>query len=151
MVKNSLDKTSLKGVTQLLSGIAILASLLFVGYELKRNNDFAIVQSQHELISLNVEMKSWLTNPEVFDLLMTEDLEGMSPKQRLLFNYLVGSWFDMYEAAFIARERGILTDEQIKVWKNGMCSLPDHWLQAFENDINENTYVNALVEGVKRC
>ncbi len=146
-----MDKPFFGRYTQLLSALAVLASLIFVGYELKKNNDLAIVQSQHELISLNVEMKSWLTDPEIFDLLITKDIESMSEKQRLLFTYLVGSWFDLYEAAFIARERGILTDEQIRVWRNGMCSLPEHWFLAFQNGLDENTYVEALVEQVKRC
>ncbi|MFN1836042.1 hypothetical protein AB2B38_012325 [Balneola sp. MJW-20] len=135
----------------LLSGLAVLASLIFVGYELQRNNDLAIVQSQHNLITLNADMKTWLTNPEVLDVLMNEDVEGMSDKDRLLFVALVGGWFDLYEAAYIARERGILTDEQYKVWRNGMCTLPEHWLLNFESVINSDNYIESLVEGVQHC
>ncbi len=31
-------------------------SMVFVGHELKHNNDLAVIQSQYELLALNVEM-----------------------------------------------------------------------------------------------
>lgn len=147
----ALEGRSFGPYAQMLSGLAVLASLLFVGYELKRNNDLAIVQSQYELVSLNVQMKAWLTDPAIVTILMTKDVEDLTPEQRLVFEAMIGSWFDLYELAFIARQRAILTAEQIRVWENGMCSLPPHWFRAFEKNINRDNYIPALVEAVARC
>ena len=41
-----------KLLSQVLGAVAVLVSLLLVAYELKRNNDIAVVQSQYELLSL---------------------------------------------------------------------------------------------------
>ena len=42
--------------------IAVVVSLLYVGYEMKRNNDLAVVESQGDLLGLSLEMKSWLVD-----------------------------------------------------------------------------------------
>lgn len=140
----------MENLGQILGGSAVVVSLLFVAYELRRTNDIAVVQSQHDLVSLNVEMKSWLTDPEIVELLMTDRSE-LSANEQLVFDAMVGSWFDLYEAAFIARERNILTDTQFRIWNNGMCTLPAHWFQAFDETINQNNYVPALVRATKEC
>ena len=129
----------------------MVVSLVFVGYELKRTNDIAVVQTQHELLALLMDAKSWLMDPAVFELLNRKDLDHLSPEEKLLFDALIGSWFDIYEAAYIAQDQGILTDSQFIVWKKGMCNLPGHWRQAFSSSINNENYIDALVAGVKEC
>ena len=42
-----------------------------VGYEIKRNNDLATVQSQRDLIALSVEMRGWLVDEGVRKILFT--------------------------------------------------------------------------------
>ena len=137
---------------QLLGGLAVFASLAFVGYELKRNNDLAAVQSQQELLAISVEMKALLADPAVLSTLMTEDVGGLSPEEELLFIALVGAWFDLYELVILSEEKGILTPEQFAVWMNGMCTLPTHWLELFDSKINQqNNYLKAVAANVRRC
>ena len=140
-----------KVLSQVLGGLTVLVSMGFVGYELKRNNDLAVVQSQHQLLELQVGMKATLADPNTLRILMTQDFELLNEEEQLLFIALVGSWFDLFEAAFLAQERGILTDEQFLVWKNGLCTLPDQWLKAFSAKINQNNFLDAVVEGVGDC
>ena len=144
--------SSFKFLSQLVGGLAVLASLVFVGYELKQNNDLAVVQSQNELLALNVEMKTWLTDPDTLSVLMAEDVSKLSKKEQLVFNSLVGAWFDMYELVYLSRDRGILTEEQFTAWRNGMCTLPVHWLEAFNTTINQGgNYLEGVEKGVQRC
>lgn len=140
-----------KVLSQVLGGLAVLVSLSFVGYELKRNNDLAVVQSQHQLLELQVGMKATLADPNTLQILMTQDFEDLNDEEQLLFIALVSSWFDLFEAAFLAQERGILTNEQAAVWRNGLCTLPVHWLEAFGARIYQNNFLDEVVEGVRDC
>ena len=143
--------SSLKFLSQFVGGLAVLASVVFVGYELKQNNDLAVVQSQYELLALNAEMKTWLTDPDTLSVLMAEDLSKLSKEEQILFKSLVGAWFDLWELVYLSQEKGILTEEQFSIWRNGLCTLPLHWLEAFDTTINEDNYLDALVEGVRNC
>jgi hypothetical protein len=139
-------------ISRLLGGLAVFASLVFVGYEIKRNNDLAVVQSQQELLALSIDLKAMLTDPDTLSLLMATDAPLADPQQELLFMALVGAWFDIYELVLISREREILTDEQFVVWINGMCTLPKHWLESFETRINTSgNYLAGVSENVSRC
>jgi hypothetical protein len=138
-------------ISQVLGALAVLASLLFVGYELQRNNDLAVVQSQHELLGLQIGMKEWLTDPETLRILTTEDYTALPADEQLVFFALVGAWFDLYEAVFLARKRHIITDEQYLIWRNGMCTVPSHWLRAFQTMINQDNYLPEVIEEVDYC
>ena len=139
-------------LSQTLGGLAVLASLVFVGYELKRNNDLAVVQSQQELVATSIELKALLTDPDTMSNLMTEEIENLSPADELLFVALVGAWFDLYELVILSEQKGILTEEQFVIWMNGMCTLPTHWLEAFDTKIaHKNNYLGAVGLNVRRC
>ena len=137
---------------QVLGGLAVFASLVFVGYELKRNNDLAVVQSQHELVATSIELKAFLTDPDTLSTMMSLDSEGFSPEEVLIFVALVGAWFDLYELVILSQRKGILTDEQFVIWMNGMCTLPTHWLEAFDTRIaHQNNYLKEVGQNVQRC
>jgi hypothetical protein len=138
-------------LSQILGALAVLASLLFVGYELQRTNDLAVVQSQHDLLSLQIVMKEWLTDRETLRILTTPDHTSLSSEEQLVFYALVGAWFDLYEAVFLARKRHIITDEQFIIWRNGMCTVPPHWLQAYPTVINRGNYLPEVTEAVAYC
>ena len=137
---------------QILSGLTVFASLVFVGYELKRNNDLAVVQSQHELVATSIELKTLLTDPRTLSTLMSEEIDEFSREDELLFVALVGAWFDLYELVILSQQKGIINDEQFVVWMNGMCTLPKHWLMAFHTKIGDRgTYLEGVGENVLRC
>ena len=137
---------------KMLGGAAVLASLLFVGYELKRNNDLAVVQSQQELLAISVELKTILTDPDTMTVLMSPKQTAKDDKQQLLFVALVGAWFDLYELVILSERKGILTDDQYTIWMNGLCTLPEHWLTAFDDTINKaDNYLEEMSVHVRRC
>jgi hypothetical protein len=65
--------------------------------------------------------------------------------------YLAGSWFDLHEHALLGYERGVLSDEQMRVWSAGMCTFPPLWFEIFHTHINQDNYLDSLVSAVNEC
>ena len=131
--------------------MAVVVSLLYVGYEIKRNTDLAVVESQQELLSLVVEMKGWFLDEEIRKILLSDDIDQLKEDELQTLVYLAGSWFDLHEHALLGHERGVLSDEQLRVWKAGMCTFPPLWFKIFHTHINQNNYLDSLVSAVKEC
>ncbi len=131
--------------------IAVIVSLLFVGYEIKRNNDLGVVESQQELLTLVVEMKGWFMDKEIRKILLSDDIDQLQEDELQTLVYMAGSWFDLYEHALLAHERGVLSDEQMRVWKAGMCTFPPLWFKIFHTHINQDNYLDSLVSAVTEC
>jgi hypothetical protein len=131
--------------------IAVIVSLLYVGYEIKRNNDLAVVESQQDLLSLLVEMRGWFVDKEIREILFTDDITQLPSEDLQTLLAMVGSWFDLWEQVFFSYERGVLSDEQLLVWKTGLCTFPPVWLDLFEQQINQGNYMESLVSAVKEC
>ena len=140
-----------KQLSQVLGALAVLVSLLFVAYELKRNNDISVVQSQYELLSLQNDLRAMLADPNVLRVVMTQDQETLSEEEQLLFQSSVMAWFDLYELVFLAAEQGVMSDEQVEVWKTGMCTVPEHWLTEFSTSINQGNFMEPVAKRVEEC
>ena len=140
-----------KQLSQVLGALAVLVSLLFVAYELKRNNDISIVQSQYELLSLQNDLRAMLADPNVLRVVMTQDQKMLSEEDQFLFHNSVMAWFDLFELVFLAAEQGVMSDEQIEVWRKGMCTVPEHWLTEFSASINQGNFMEPVVTRVEEC
>lgn len=140
-----------KHISQALGALAVLMSLLFVAYELKRNNEISIVQSQYELLSLQNDLRAMLADPNVLRVVMTRHHESLSEEEQLLYQSSVMAWFDLYELVFLAADHGVMSDEQFAAWKKGMCTVPEHWLTGFVTTMNEGNFIEPLVKGVEDC
>lgn len=140
-----------KLLSQVMGALAVLVSLLLVAYELKRNNDIAIVQSQYELLSLQNDLRAMLADPIVLRVVTTRDLETLNEDERLLFQSSVMGWFDLFELVFLAAEQGVLSNEQFETWKVGVCEVPDHWLTEFLTTINHGNYMEPVVRRAEEC
>lgn len=57
--------------------IAVVVSLLFVGYEIKRNTDLAVVESQQNLLVLQAEMKGWFLDEDIRRILLSDDIDQL--------------------------------------------------------------------------
>jgi len=131
--------------------VAVVVSLLYVGYEMKRNNDLAVVASQKDLVELQIQMRGWLVDQDVRRILFTDDLSQLSGEDLQTFLSMAMGWFDVYEHAFFSYERGVLSDEQLQVWKAGLCKLPPTFFVAFDQYLYEGNYLDSLVAAVREC
>jgi hypothetical protein len=140
-----------KKLSQVLGALAVVLSLLFVAYELKRNNDIAVVQSQYELLSLQNDLRAMLADPNVLRVVMTKDQETLSEEEQLLFQSSVMAWFDLFELVYLAAEQGVLSDDQFEAWKTGVCVVPEHWLTEFSKSLNQGNFMKPVVKRVEEC
>jgi hypothetical protein len=131
--------------------IAVVVSLLFVGYEIKRNTDLAVVESQQDLLVLQVEMKGWFIDKEIRKILLADDIDQLQKDELQTLVYLAGSWFDLYEHALLGHQRGVLSDEHMRVWSAGLCTFPPLWFEIFHTHINQDNYLDSLVSAVNEC
>ena len=131
--------------------MAVVVSLLYVGYEMKRNNDLAVVASQKDLVAMQIEMRGWLVDKDVRRILFNDDLSRLSEEDLQTFLSMAMGWFDVYEHAFFSYERGVLSDEQLQVWKAGLCKFPPTFFAAFDQYIYEGNYLDSLVAAVREC
>jgi len=131
--------------------IAVVVSLLYVGYEMKRNNDLAVVESQADLLGLSLEMKSWLVDKEIRQITFSDDISQLPNEDQQTFFAMAGAWFDLYEFVFLSYERGVLSDEQLRVWKTGMCNLPASFFDAYGEQIPGEMFIDSLGPAVKEC
>jgi len=131
--------------------IAVVVSLLYVGYEMKRNNDLAVVESQANLLGLSFEMKSWLVDKEIRQITFSEDITQLPNEDQQTFFAMAGAWFDLYEFVFLSYERGVLSDEQLRIWKTGMCNLPPSFFDAYGKQIPDEMFLGSLGVAVKEC
>ena len=138
-------------VSERIGLVAVIVSLLYVGYEMKRNNDLAVVASQKDLVAMQIEMRGWLVDKDVRRILFTDDLSRLSEEDLQTFLSMAMGWFDVYESAFFSYERGVLSDEQLQVWKAGLCKFPATFFAAFDQYIYEGNYLDSLVAAVKEC
>ena len=138
-------------VSERIGLMAVVVSLLYVGYELKRNNDLAVVASQKDLISLQVEMRGWLVDKETRRILFSDDISQLPNEDLQTFLSMAMGWFDVYEHVFLSYERGVLSDEQLVAWKNGLCTLPSTFFEAFDQHLCQGCYLDSLVSAVQEC
>jgi len=140
-----------KQQSQVLGALAVLMSLLFVAYELKRNNDISIVQSQYELLSLQNDLRAMLADPNVLRVVMTKDQKKLSEEEQLLFQSSVMAWFDLFELVYLAAEQGVMSDEQFEAWRIGICIIPEHWLTEFSTSLNQGNFMEPVAKRVEEC
>ncbi len=137
--------------TEKVGHTAVIVSHKKVWYEIKRNNDLGVVESQQELLTLAVEMKGWFMDKEIRKILLSDDIDQLQEDELQTLVYMAGSWFDLDEHALLAHERGVLSDEQLRVWKAGICTFPPLWIKIFHTHINQDNYLDSLVSAVTEC
>ncbi len=131
--------------------VAVVVSLLYLGYEMKRNNDLAVVESQKDLVAMQIEMRGWLVEKDVRRILFADDLSQLSEEDLQTFLVMAMGWFDVHEHAIFSYERGVLSDEQLRAWNAGLCKFPPTFFVAFDQYLNEGNYLDSLVAAVKEC
>ncbi len=84
-------------------------------------------------------------------ILSTENINNLSEPYRRAFLTYVAAQFDVYEIILFCHERGILSDEQLKVWTAGMCTRTSAWITTFKEQINPDMYLKSLIDAVHGC
>ncbi len=94
-------------VAEIISAIAVVVSLLYVGYQINLNTQEIRVANRQELVTrAHTATMTWATSPElVRTLVKATKNEPMSDEERLMFTYAVRAvLYDVQEAFLLHRE-----------------------------------------------
>ena len=103
----------------------MLAGIIFLGIELRQNNNIARTNSYHDTIQDIAEWRSTLaTNPELYKLFgyymegKVSELSDVEQRRlRLLLNNILG----IYENAYFSHELDVIGDEEWERLRRGAC------------------------------
>jgi hypothetical protein len=103
-VKQKLKEYAL--IAEIVGGIAIVLSLIFVGLQIKQNNELSLANSYRELLSDLNEVQSVMMTDEnihrVWLSFLNGEAETLSQSDYLRLRQTVGSLLRVYESAFYA-------------------------------------------------
>ena len=108
-------------VAEIVSAIAIVISLLYVGFELNRNTAVLNVDGNREVLEATRTWERLLIGDKELVALYSKGPEGFqefSKEERLRYSYLVSQYAAIWEQAFDEHAAGLLQTESWEEWNN---------------------------------
>lgn len=115
-------------VAEIVSAVAVVVSLIYVGYEIRRSTLESDAEVQAELLSYSRDRRVLVIQNADLARVLTQgyaDLKSLTPEDALQFDNYVQLHYVAWERAFMASEAGILSDEIWQAW--------DDWFAATAN------------------
>ena len=124
------------GKAELIGVVAVVLSLMFVGYEIRQNTNISAAQAVFDLNEAgrqNLLMR--VSNPEVAALVSAaeNEPESMTELQRNQFRSWVFSFMNLYESAWNHHRRGVISDEDLESGKVDYCIKAA--IEAYRNEM----------------
>lgn len=119
-----MKKPSFKAVLDLLSPLAVLLGLVFVGFELRQNTAAVEAASRQ---NANDGSVAWLltfgTDPDLSALWVkaSQNLEELTDTESTQLYFLMRSQWVRFETAFLQWKNGVLSDEDWSVYAAAIC------------------------------
>ena len=87
---------------EMVSGIAVVASLVFVGLEIRKNTRATNASANHSVVQIANDFNRLITNPGMAELFLegSSKYPDLEPATRLKFEHLMFSHFNMISVAF---------------------------------------------------
>jgi len=112
----------LKGTLEVIGLVAVLASLLFVGVELRQNTAAIQSQTSQDLMdSAHETLDAIITNAEFAEFILNAErsLADLSEVDRYRYRWYVHRDFDIWEQAFYEHAEGTLNDRLWRAYDKG--------------------------------
>jgi hypothetical protein len=116
--------TSVKDTLELVGIVAVIVSLLILGYEIRQNTDTSAAQAVFELNeSARQTLFQEATDPDLASLISKaeKDFEGLSERERYMYGRWVFAHVNLFESAWRYGRRGVISDAEMKGWKTAFC------------------------------
>jgi hypothetical protein len=110
--------------TEIVGIVAVVLSLLFVGYEVRRNTNISAAQAVFDLNEAGRQnLLLQVNDPEVAALVFAarNDPERMTEQQRYRYGRWVFSFLNLYESAWNHNQRGVISDADLEGWRIDYC------------------------------
>ena len=107
---------------QIVGLLGVIASLIFVGFELKQSRDIAIVQTYQDRASLDIQVRSYMAPSERVYEAMEKSMQGveLSPLEEIALGRALGNIFIYWETNQLLFEMGMLDEEH---WDASLRSI----------------------------
>ena len=113
---------NLKRNLEIIGGIAVIASLLVVAYEIRQNTTALQAAAMQESTTILREQVMILaTNPDL-SRLMASKFDELDPDERRRVKWSSRSFWFGYQGQFRQWEMGLLPDEEWTVWFRIICA-----------------------------
>lgn len=116
----------LKKSAELVGLIAVVVSLLFLGYEQKRANDIAEAEAIASMMAEFNGFVSLITSDDELWRIWSQgdaDYESLSDDDKARYAQLVSYVFNVYEMSFAYIENGLVDDQFVQYFTRDFCAL----------------------------
>jgi len=120
--------TSVKDKLELIGIVAVVVSLLILGYEIRQNTDTSAAQAIFELNeSARQTLFQEATDPDLALLISKaqNDFGTLSEHERYMYSRWVFAYINLYESAWRYHKRGVISDAEFDGWKTSYCGHMD--------------------------
>lgn len=119
------------------ANLGVIASLVFLGLEIRQNTNIAKASAYRENIQDIAEWRElFIADPEVarlFGIYSAEGLEALDDTEQTRIAAMINNVMGIYENAYFARRYGIVGEEEWLRFQSGACI---HYQKAIENKLS---------------
>ena len=111
-------------MAEIVGGVGIVLSLVFVGFQIKGNSDLLAAQAVFDLRESNSLMaRDLVTNTELSEMAYRgyNDYESLAGVERWRFDFWVIEVLTHRMTAWKYGQEGLLDPEEIETWQNSTC------------------------------
>ena len=141
-------------IAEIASAITVVLSLLYVGYELRRNTAVSAVDAGQHLAEMAQELNLYANQLDIATIVVKaeKDFSSLTDVERTVFVELVRSHFNLWEHAFYSHNEGILDDPIWAIWNSSYChEIPAVWFKAFETYSGGTGFLPGFLELQESC
>jgi len=141
-------------IAEIAGAITVVLSVLYLGYEIRRNTATAEVASAQNLMALDQQMSTWLMDPRISSIVVKarNDLASLSEEERETFRIVVWSGLGIWEHAYFSHEMGIVDVHSWTIWNTSICTWMERsWLEIDYLELSEENFRPGFLKHVDTC
>jgi hypothetical protein len=123
-------------VAEIAGAVAVVVSLLYVGYQIRENTDAQLSATENNLFNLGVALDEWYMDPGFVEIVANanSDFASLSAVERLRFARHVGMSLNLWTYAWKSYTRGQIDKGEWDAWNNWFVEEMDNpaWRTVYE-------------------
>ena len=116
---------SLRDKLEIVGIIAVILSLLFLAYEIRKNTDTSAAQAIFDLNEAARESQFLeATDPDLVPLILKaeNDFDALTEDEQYRFRRWVFAYLNLFESAWNHHHRGVTSDADMEAWQTAYCN-----------------------------
>jgi hypothetical protein len=114
-----------KAIRETVGFLGVIASLVFVGFEIRQNtlaSRAAAIQESIEVARQQVQMYATDADATRIEMIGREDLQALDPVEAARFRWMMVSFFWGMQGLHRQWDLGVLPDEEWQAWNTVICA-----------------------------